>query len=325
MNASSKVNVSFAEPKHMGTVVKDWNGGDECENIFIADHNIDAVTGYNREKLHASLDGGDVVIDNKVRIYFKEGKLEKLRTGISPISYTEIAYYGEPYMLRNDIFEWKFRHIKGYVDEYGKRYQSGYYPTGLVSNRGKIILTALWSDAYAKDDWDVQPFKEKTTKMHEAVIIGGEWQYNTNMRKWMYYLDGPEHAIKSLFAGDDAELYMAMSGTDLRGYMRNGIYQIYWNGAPYYFKFDENGFMVTGLCQIDRDYYYFTEDGILKGAMQFAPMTVGNKKYIFDVYGRIVREQDLTTGEVQVLSATYQKMIGMDDYYDPIPSLVGWN
>ena len=324
MNASSRVNVSFAEPKHMGTVVKDWNGGDECENIFIADHNIDAVTGYNREKLHASLDDGDVVIDNKVRIYFKEGILEKTGKGVSDIAFMEIAYFGEPYCLRENLFKQELRSIKGYVDEYGKHYSEGYYPTGLVTNRGKIVLRALWSNRYAKDEV-YHSDENKLNIVHDKVFVGGEWQYMKNNGKWMYYLNVSDNAVESAFPDGDASIYVGMAGTDMRGYMRNGIYQIYWNGSPYYFRFDENGFMVTGLSEIDGDYYYFEESGVLKGAMRFAPMSIGSKKYIFDVYGRIVREQDLTTGEVQVLSATYQKMIGMDDYYEPIPSLVGWN
>ena len=161
--------------------------------------------------------------------------------------------------------------------------------------------------------------------MYETVLVGGEWQYINTNRKWMYYLNAPDYAIESLFPGEEPEIYVAMSGTDMRGYMKNGIYQIFWNGAPYYFMFDENGFMVTGLKEVDGDYYYFREDGILKGAMQFEPIVVGNKKLIFDIYGRIVRQQDIVTGEVTVINSTYQKTIGLDSYYDPIPSLVGWN
>ena len=83
--------------------------------------------------------------------------------------------------------------------------------------------------------------------------------------------------------------------------------------------------MVTGLSEANGNYYYFLESGVYEGAMEFEPIVVGDKQIVFDIHGRVVREIDNSTGELKVLSSTYEKMVGMDDYYEPVQSLIGWN
>ena len=144
------------------------------------------------------------------------------------------------------------------------------------------------------------------------------------MDKWKYRINLSQSELRSIFEDGYEDKYYGMTSTDLSGYLRDGLFSIYYAGLPYIFKFDKDGNMVTGISETNGSWYYFLEDGPLKGAMMFFPVTMGNKRLIFDVYGRIVRQMDITTGEVEVLQSTYQKMLGMDFYYQPIPSLVGW-
>ena len=327
MDASSRVNVSFDGPKYRGTVVKSWSSGDVYDTVFTADHNIDGDTGFNRIRMNVALEGSDVIIDDRIRIYFKEGISEYKKIGNSPISIYQIVSWGDPYEL-GTMFKWGGRELVGYRDERGVYYRLGKYPKGLVLNRGSITLTALWhhrsSDANIIDPG--QKYDDVLIK-RDAVIIGGRWVYDRMNKKWMYYLNSnvSENVVDSLFPNGDSGIFVGMSSTDMRRYLRNGIYQIYYNGESYFFRFDENGYMITGLSEANGSYYYFTESGVLEGAMQLDPIVMGDKKIIFDVYGRIVREMDPSSGDVQIIRATYQKMEGMDDYYEPIPSLVGWN
>ena len=327
MDASSRVNVSFDGPKYRGTVVKSWRSGDIYDTVFTADHNIDGDTGFNRIRMNVALEGSDVIIDDRIRIYFKEGISEYKKIGNSPISIYQIVSWGDPYELKK-LFKWGGRELVGYKDERGVYYGLGTYPKGLVLNRGSITLTALWyhrsSDANIIDPG--QKYDDVLIK-RDAVIIGGRWVYDRMNKKWMYYLNSnvSENVVDSLFPNGDSGIFVGMSATDTRRYLKNGIYQIYYNGESYFFRFDENGYMITGLSEANGSYYYFTESGVLEGAMQLDPIVMGDKKIIFDVYGRIVREMDPSSGDVQIIRATYQKMEGMDDYYEPIPSLVGWN
>ena len=327
INTSSVVNVAFASPKYLGTVVKSWNLGEVYDTMFVADHNIDGDTGFDRIRMNIALEGSDLIMDDRIRIRFKEGKLEFNKEGESPVLFTEIVPWGEPYVL-GKVFEWGSRELVGFKDEKGVYYRLGKYPRGLVLNRGSITLMALWNKNHSKANIiDPGNKDDEILIKRDAVIIGGRWAYDNVHKKWMYYFSSnvTDNVIDNLFPNADAGIYVGLSTTESRLYLKNGIYQIYYKGESYFFRFDENGYMVTGLSEANGSQYYFIEQGVFEGAMQFDPMVVGNKKIIFDAYGRIVREADQRTGEVNIIKSTYQNMVGMDDYYEPIPSLVGWN
>ena len=86
MNTSSRVNVSFAGPEFKGVVVKSWRSGNTYDTIFKADHNVDGNTGLNKIRMNVALEDSNVLIDDRIRIYFKDGIAENQRTGVSRVS-----------------------------------------------------------------------------------------------------------------------------------------------------------------------------------------------------------------------------------------------
>ncbi|MBR0038590.1 MAG: hypothetical protein IJP71_01135 [Lachnospiraceae bacterium] len=326
IDSTSKVTVSFASPDYHGIVMKSWQSGDIYDSVFKADHNIDGDTGFDRVRMNIALEGSNVILDDRIRIYFKEGKLENKKEGYSNISITHIVKWGEPYQLER-VFTWGSRELTSYVDERGVRYRLGMYPKGLILDRGSITLTAQWYKENSKHEiiyTDTK--KDEVTIKRDAVIVGGQWVYDNVNGKWMYYFNSyvTNNVIDNLFPNGDSGIHVGTSLTDSRRYLKNGIYQIYYNGQAYFFRFDEKGHMVTGISEANGNQYYFNERGVLEGTMQLNPIVLGSKKIVFDVYGRAVREINEKTGEVTILKSTYQKMVGMEDYYEPIPSLVGW-
>ncbi len=77
------------------------------------------------------------------------------------------------------------------------------------------------------------------------------------------------------------------------------------DGKTYYYVFDKDGIMMTGLIRYNGNVYYLREKGALTGAVYTGTILLGNKKYIFDETGAMVTpvsalthtEEEVITGE----------------------------
>ena len=97
------------------------------------------------------------------------------------------------------------------------------------------------------------------------------WRYDPANNKWRYYVKDE---------------------TGNTRYLRSEARGIDYNGQIYYYIFDENGFMKTGLTEFNGDTYYLQEAGPLKGTVYVGTTTLLGKEMTFDGQGKLVKTNE---------------------------------
>jgi glucan-binding YG repeat protein len=109
----------------------------------------------------------------------------------------------------------------------------------------------------------------KEEKLFETVSLlqGDRWEYVPEQNKWKYY------HIDEMGKG---------------GFYASGIFPIEYLGQTLYYSFDNNGYLETGLKEIDGNTYYLQETGQFAGAIYTGGITLNGKYYEFGTDGRMV-------------------------------------
>ena len=141
---------------------------------------------------------------------------------------------------------------------------------------------------YVMYDFDAQGRVIKETNLNggdtDSKNIGSAWEYDPANDKWRYY-------------EEDA--------TGNKQYLKNTVRGIKYNDQTYYYMFDENGYMRTGLVNYRGDVYYLQENGALKGSVFVGILTIGGKHYTFDEQGKYVGVIDTS---IRALTNTEKKV-----------------
>ena len=101
----------------------------------------------------------------------------------------------------------------------------------------------------------------------EASAESSRWEYDPTTNRWKYY------NVDSTGKGE---------------YYTNGVFPIELQGSTNYYLFDSNGYMETGLKEINGNTYYLQETGNFAGAVFVGKITLNGKEYEFDTQGRMV-------------------------------------
>ena len=104
--------------------------------------------------------------------------------------------------------------------------------------------------------------------MTEGTLLkSSKWEYDPVVNKWKYYY------VDATGRGD---------------YYKNGVFPIEYLGMTNYYSFDSNGYMETGLKEMNGSTYYLQETGNYAGAVYIGKVTLNGKEYEFDTQGRMV-------------------------------------
>ena len=107
-------------------------------------------------------------------------------------------------------------------------------------------------------------FQIKNTKFK----VGGNWEYDPVNNIWSYHV---------------------LQNNGIVVDYKDGIYPIETqDNRIYYYIFDKEGKMLTGLTNYKGNTYYLIESGALKGSVYIGTLTLNNKTYIFDAAGVMV-------------------------------------
>lgn len=100
-----------------------------------------------------------------------------------------------------------------------------------------------------------------------SLPVFGTWEFNPDNRSWYYYRT------------DDY---------GNRQYLKDGVYKINVRGENYYYMFDENGKMKTGLIKYKGNTYYLQEYGMNQGAVYVGEITIKGVPYVFNEQGIMI-------------------------------------
>ena len=113
------------------------------------------------------------------------------------------------------------------------------------------------------------------------------WQYSPKTDSWKYYIKEPDGKVT---------------------YYMDGIYPIEYLGQKYYYAFDKQGNMITGLFEYNGNTYYLTENGKLKGTVYVGFITLEGTNYLFGEDGRRVK-----TDETSVTALTHTEEVNTEE------------
>ena len=100
-----------------------------------------------------------------------------------------------------------------------------------------------------------------------SLPVFGTWEFNPDNRSWYYYRT------------DDY---------GNRQYLKDGVYKINVRGENYYYMFDEDGKMKTGLIKYKGNTYYLQEYGMNQGAVYSGEITIKGVPYVFNEQGIMI-------------------------------------
>lgn len=100
-----------------------------------------------------------------------------------------------------------------------------------------------------------------------SLPVFGTWEYNPDNKSWYYYRT------------DDY---------GNRQYLKDGVYKINVRGENYYYMFDQNGKMKTGLVKYKGNTYYLQEYGMNQGAVYVGEITIKGVPYVFNEQGIMI-------------------------------------
>ena len=104
-----------------------------------------------------------------------------------------------------------------------------------------------------------------------SLPVFGTWEFNPDNRSWYYYRT------------DDY---------GNRQYLKDGVYKINVRGENYYYMFDENGKMKTGLIKYKGNTYYLQEYGLNQGAVYVGEITIKGVPYVFNEQGIMINSMN---------------------------------
>lgn len=104
-----------------------------------------------------------------------------------------------------------------------------------------------------------------------SLPVFGTWEFNPDNRSWYYYRT------------DDY---------GNRQYLKDGVYKINVRGENYYYMFDENGRMKTGLIKYKGNTYYLQEYGMNQGAVYVGEITIRGVPYVFNEQGIMINSMN---------------------------------
>lgn len=118
------------------------------------------------------------------------------------------------------------------------------------------------------DSGRLKSVRRSDSYQDNTPVLTGTWEYNLDIQKWR-------------FSQTDA------NGT--RVYLKNGFYRIKNNdGKSYYYLFDSDGNMRTGLVKYAGNTYYLQESGKYIGARYSGNIIINNIPYTFDADGKMI-------------------------------------
>ena len=134
---------------------------------------------------------------------------------------------------------------------------------------------ALWSTPitanYVHYEFDNQGRIIKETSVSGTKVDNENadisWKYDPITNNWKYYEKDETGNVR---------------------YLQNEARGIDYKGKVYYYIFDENGNMQTGLTKFNGDMYYLQESGPLKGTVYVGKLELGGTQYVFDTDGKLV-------------------------------------
>ncbi|MBR1453751.1 MAG: hypothetical protein IJ593_03805 [Lachnospiraceae bacterium] len=99
------------------------------------------------------------------------------------------------------------------------------------------------------------------------VPIEGSWYYDDQKNDWHF-------------------VHIDMYGNV--GFLKNGCYKINTYGDSYYYMFDNNGSLITGLVRYNGNTYYFQETGLNRGSLYVGQIKINGITYEFDESGKMI-------------------------------------
>ena len=146
-----------------------------------------------------------------------------------------------------------------YCNDSGDQYSGMFWCSSVVFN----------NFLYSFDDSGrLKSVRNSDAYQDDTPVLTGTWEYNLDIQKWRF------------------------SQTDANGnrvYLKNGFYRIkHDDGKSYYYLFDLDGNMRTGLVKYASNTYYLQERGNYIGAMYVGNITLNKIPYTFDADGKMI-------------------------------------
>ncbi|MBR3288996.1 MAG: hypothetical protein IKI71_04465 [Lachnospiraceae bacterium] len=220
------------------------------------------------------------VVDNGENIQLKNG-MYKISDGSKDLYYA---------------FDNKGKMMTGFitVEEGAKSYtiniQSGQIEASGTIEAGKYYLMengeykgALWNQSITINN--VTYVIAGSGKIIEEILNitdnTGTWLFDSTMNRWKYVKKNEDNTTSALTAG---------------------VYAIPNYNGIYYYIFDNNGYMMTGLVEFEGKTYYLQEEGVLTGAVFTGELIVGDEIYTFDSStGELIDKKNLAHQIIPIL------------------------
>ena len=118
-------------------------------------------------------------------------------------------------------------------------------------------------------------------EIQNIIDNGGTWEYVSDVNKWRYNklnADGTTTVLK------------------------DGSYAIPTLDGIYYYIFDENGYMKTGLTEYNGQTFYLQEEGLLQGAVYTGDLLRDGKVYSFsNTTGELINIVDAASQVIPII------------------------
>ena len=157
------------------------------------------------------------------------------------------------------------------IKQIGQKDTAKYYLYENIHN--DIEYAKLWSTTITllgvtyEFDGEGRVIKETGLTNGVTKDVDSAWEYDPVKNKWRYY---------------------DINADGERLYIKNKVHKLPIGGTDYYYMFDEEGYMKTGLTTYNGDTYYLEEEGSLKGTIYVGEKMIGGKKYVFNGEGKLV-------------------------------------
>ena len=116
-------------------------------------------------------------------------------------------------------------------------------------------------------DGTLLSFADNNSNNDVSLPVFGTWEYIPDSKSWYYYRTD-DYGNKQ--------------------YLKDGVYKINVRGENYYYMFDENGKMKTGLIKYNGNTYYLQEYGMNQGAVYAGEITIKGIPYVFNEQGIMI-------------------------------------
>ncbi|MBR4315223.1 MAG: hypothetical protein IKP66_09965, partial [Lachnospiraceae bacterium] len=118
-------------------------------------------------------------------------------------------------------------------------------------------------------------------EIKNIIDNAGAWEYKADVNKWVYNKIDADGTITML---------------------KDGVFAIPTLDGIYYYIFDENGYMKTGLTEYNGQTFYLQEEGLLQGAVYTGDLFKDGKVYSFSsTTGELVNIVDAASQVIPII------------------------